>query len=191
MSEDEELPPATPPLPRPPHEMAVGYIREAEAYHRGALLVHSSPEPFPDLELMAPALFLLCHATELALKAYLLSHGADPGPKAGGLKNPALGHNLVALYELAVAQGFTPPDDRLADMVEWLGPAHQAHSFRYRELGVRSLPLPVLFGEVLSAAIGSIKRTVGTRAVAISREREDEVLRQAGIARAQMPEDWQ
>ena len=172
MSDDEELPPATPPLPRPSHEMAVGFISEAEAYHRAALLVHSSPEPTPDVELMAPALFLLCHATELALKAYLLSHGADPGPKAGGLKNQALGHNLVALYELALTQGFTPPDDRIAAMVEWLGPAHQVHSFRYRELGFRSLPIPVLFAEVLASTIRSVKRTVGSQAVAISRERE-------------------
>jgi hypothetical protein len=191
VSEDEELPPATPPLPRPPHEMAVGYVKEAEAYHRAALLVHSSRELLSDTELMAPALFLLCHATELALKAYLLSHGADPGSKAGGLKNPAIGHNLVALYELAVAHGFKPPDARLADMVEWLGPAHQAHSFRYRELGYRNLPLPVLFAEVLSSTIISIKRTIGRRAVAIGREREDEALRQFGLAQAQMPDDWQ
>ncbi|MDP4006905.1 hypothetical protein [Methylobacterium sp. NEAU K] len=191
MSEDEELLPAKPPLPRPPHEMAVGYVKEAEAYHRAALLVHSSREMVSDVALMAPALFLLCHATELALKAYLLSHGADPGAKVGGLKNPAIGHNLVALYGLAVAQGFKATDDRLADMVEWLGPAHQAHSFRYRELGYRNLPLPVLFAEVLSSTIASIKRTVSMQAMAISREREDEVLRQLGVARAQMPEDWQ
>lgn len=190
MTEDEDLPPVQRP-PRPPHEMAVGYISEAEAYHRAALLVHSSTEPLDAIDLMAPALFLLCHATELALKAYLLSHGADPGAKAGGLKNPAVGHNLIALYEMAVDQGFEPADDRLASMVEWLGPAHQAHSFRYRGLGAYHLPLPALFTEVLASTILSIKGTVSRRAVAISREREDEVLRQAGLTRAQMPEDWQ
>lgn len=91
---------------------------------------------------MAPAPFLLCHAAELALKAFLLSHGADPSGKAGGLKSFDLGHNLVALYQRAVDQGFEAPDVRLANMVDWLGAAHQAHSFRCRSLGVRSLPLP-------------------------------------------------
>lgn len=171
-------------VPRPPHEMAVGYIKEAEAYHRASLLVHSSDELLSDVDLIPPALFLLCHATELALKAFLLSHGADPGAKAGGLKNPSLGHNLVGLYELAIAKGFEPPDARLGDLVDWLGPAHRSHSFRYRDLGARRLPLPVVVAEVLSSAIISIKRTVGRRAVVIGRELAGQALREAGIAPA-------
>lgn len=151
---------------RPPHEMAVGYIRDAEAYRRAALLVHPREEPGSDPDMLSPALFLLSHAVELALKAYLLSQGVPDGWGEGELKHPAVRHDLVRLHDLALAHGFVANGPHFDGVVEWLGPFHRGHAFRYRQTGAAELPVPSRVAALLAPVIAGIGRSVAARVIA-------------------------
>ncbi|MCJ2043500.1 hypothetical protein MKK58_02945 [Methylobacterium sp. J-078] len=148
---------------RLPEQIAIGLVQDAEAYRLAALRVQPRDAPIGEVDLIAPAWHLLCHSAELALKAFLLSNGADPGSKPGGLKHPALRHNLLGLYEAAVAQGFAPPDAEFGELMEWLAPYHSAHDFRYRKPGLVSLAAPFFIAEVLEPVIARVEGTVRER----------------------------
>ena len=174
---------------RPPEQVAVGYIKEAEAYRLAALRVHPPGTQNADVNLLAPAWHLLCHSSELALKAFLLSHGADPGGKKGGLMHIDMRHKLMRLYEAALARGFKAPDDEFRELIEWLAPYHSNHVFRYREPGRIWLASPFLIGEILEPVISDIARIVQQRWMAAHGPGQaDEELRKAGLVRAIPPE---
>jgi hypothetical protein len=73
-----------------------------------------------------PRYFLLCHAIELALKAYLLFHGAT----ADEIKNPSLRHNLKELLEQAIQKGL-PIGPCTRSELELLHDAHTKYWPRY------------------------------------------------------------
>ncbi|WP_342148164.1 hypothetical protein [Methylorubrum sp. SB2] len=116
-----------------------------------------------------PAWHLLSHAAELALKAYLLSHGVADGSKAGELKHPALRHCLLPLLELTIKHNFRPPSDAFGDIIEQLDPYHRTHFFRCRQIGRFSLPMPHAISEVLRPGIASILAEVENRWRAMQR----------------------
>jgi hypothetical protein len=169
---------------RPPHEMAVGYIRDAEAYRRAALLVHPREEPGSDPDMLPPALFLLSHAVELALKAFLLSQGVPDGWGEGELKHPAVRHDLVRLHDLALAHSFVASGPHFDEVVDWLGPFHRGHAFRYRQTGAVELPTPARVAALLAPVIAGIGRSVASRAIALGRERREQALAATSIALA-------
>ena len=53
--------------------VAIGYIVDARSYLDAARLIQSVEEHQPGL--FSPIYFLLCHAIELVLKAYILTSG--------------------------------------------------------------------------------------------------------------------
>lgn len=148
---------------RPPQQIAIGVISDAEAYREAALLVEPKEEPlFVKASLVAPAWHLLCHSTELAMKAFLLSHGADPGSRPGGLLHHSLRHNLAALYERAQEKGLTTSSE-FEEILASLSPFHEAHIFRYRRPGYISLPTPYVIADALEPVIANIKGVVRQR----------------------------
>lgn len=164
--------------------MAVGYIRDAEAYRRAALLVHPREEPGSDPDMLPPALFLLSHAVELALKAFLLSKGVSDGRNEGELKHPAVRHDLVRLYDLALAHGFVASGPHFDGVVDWLGPFHSGHAFRYRQTGAVELPTPSRVSALLAPVIAGIGRSVASAAIALGQERSQQALAATGITLA-------
>ncbi|MCJ2070787.1 hypothetical protein MKK75_18655 [Methylobacterium sp. J-030] len=177
---------SSPVRPRPSEQIAIGLIQDAEAYRAAAVRVHPKRAPHRDVNLLAPAWHLLCHASELALKAYLLSGGADPSAKQGGLMHSTLRHNLVGLYRLALERGFNPPSEEFGELMDFLGPYHGAHVFRYREQGRMPLHPPFAIAETLEPVIAGIAQTVRERwSAAHGGRRGDEELAGVGLARAQ------
>lgn len=169
---------------RPPHEMAVGYIRDAEAYRQAALLVHPREEPGSNPDLLSPALFLLSHAVELALKAYLLSQGVPDGWGEGELKHPAVRHDLVRLHNLALAHSFVASGPHFDVVVDWLGPFHRGHAFRYRQTGGVRVPTPSRIAALLAPVIAGIGRSVASKAIALGQAQRQQALDTAGITLA-------
>lgn len=182
MSEDPQ-----PTRRRPPEQMAIGLIRDAEAYRAAATRICPAREPFStqDANLLAPAWHLLCHAAELALKAYLLSGGADPGSKKGGLMHSAIRHNLIGLYTRALEGGLQSPNEDFGDLIEFLDPYHAAHVFRYREEGRMPYVPPSTIADILEPVIAGIAQTVrGRWTAAHGRGHDDTVLADLVLARA-------
>ena len=157
------------PADRAPQLIAIGMVQDAEAYRVAALRTHPEGSPHRDNNLTAPAWHLLCHSAELALKAYLLSGGADPSARKGGVTHSSIRHNLSGLFDLAIERGFKPPDEEFGDLMEWLSPYHGAHAFRYRRTGLVRLPAPFFIANVLEPVIADIARTVRARWMAIQR----------------------
>lgn len=170
---------------RPPQQVAIGLIQDAEVYRAAAARVCPKRPPRRETALLAPAWHLLCHSSELALKAYLLSGGADASARKGGLMHTAVRHDLVALYALAIVRGFEPPDEEFGELMDFLGPYHGAHVFRYREPGRMPLLPPFEIAEILAPVIAGIAQTVRARWLATQAAgKTDEELARVGLARA-------
>ena len=92
-----------------------------------------------------PRYFMLCHAIELALKAYLAAHGAT----AQELKN--FRHNLTALLEEAINKGLSLSDTAQKD-IKALQEAHEKFWHRYPKEDAK----PVLVIEQFEATAGEL-----------------------------------
>lgn len=179
-----------PPVERPPEQIAIGMIQDAEAYRVAAVRTLPREAPAQDNHLTAPAWHLLCHAAELALKAYLLSNGADPSARKGGITHSSIRHNLFGLYEMAIDRGFEAPDDDFGQLMEWLSPYHGAHAFRYRRPGRARLPAPFFIAEVLESVISDTARIVRIRWTEAHGDRSAiDGLRKAGLTHARPPSE--
>jgi hypothetical protein len=71
---------------------------------------------------------------ELYLKAYLAHHGVEE--KA--LRD--IGHDLSRAYAEALALGYSPPNDRLRDVITLMNEHHKKFTFRYMKGGVFDVP---------------------------------------------------
>jgi hypothetical protein len=148
---------------RPPEQIVIGIIQDAEAYRKAAVMVVTANEGSHQ-RYFAPTYFLLCHSAELALKAFLTSHRVPEKE----LKDFEVRHNLRALYEIAVSHGLKVPVEEdgyseFGDLMDWLSPFHKAHAFRYRQPGYIQLPSPALMAELLEPVIADIAGIVRTR----------------------------
>lgn len=82
--------------------------------------------------MMPPANFLIAHAAELALGAFLRFTG-----NRGGLSN----HDLKARLAAAEAAGLSVTD-RFRQYVIAIAPAHKGHEFRYSHEGSNPFIMP-------------------------------------------------
>jgi hypothetical protein len=114
--------------------VAIGYIVDARSYLDAARLIESVEEHQPALS--SPIYFLLCHAIELVLKAYILASGGTEAK----LRQQKIRHNLDGLRNLAVSLGYSP-SKKIDAVIDLLAPHHANHSFRYRNPGYKSYPL--------------------------------------------------
>lgn len=102
--------------------VAHSYLGDAENYLAAAKQLN------PDVgQFSSPKYFLLCHAIELALKAYILASGGTERE----LKKREIRHALENLWIRATELGLRSTNDKLSKIIEQVGPAHEDHSFRY------------------------------------------------------------
>jgi len=103
-----------------------------------------------------PRYFLLCHAIELALDAFLASRGVKPKD----LQNPRFGHKIEPLMNDAIKRGLKI-DTSAADAIKRLDEAHRNYWARYPRL--ESGPIFVIeefepyVVELLRAVAGAIR----------------------------------
>jgi hypothetical protein len=117
--------------------VAIGHITDAKAYLRAAQLIESADPDLPS----SPTYFLLCHAIEIVLKAYILAAGGTEKE----LRPQKVRHHLDELRNRAVALGYSPSEKTTA-VIDMLAPYHANHSFRYRDPGFKTYPTT---GEVI------------------------------------------
>jgi hypothetical protein len=84
---------------------------------------------------------LLTHATELALKAFVL-HAVESGSHAAPTKPPA-NHDLESWYQTAVDFGL-PNDEGLAERIAALNGVHAPHFARYPQAQKHPIPDPAI-----------------------------------------------
>lgn len=102
-------------------------------------------------------LFLIAHAFELAIKAYL-----ELAKERGNLVGArAANHDLVGQYEWACVNGL-PRNARLLDDLTILGPLHEAAYHRYPQDRARSIPMPSSFDDELHNLIELVQRELPT-----------------------------
>jgi HEPN domain-containing protein len=113
--------------------MAIGLGQDARKYLDAAAHLDLADDAYTHA-FAPPTYFLICHSIELALKAYLASHGLDER------RLMRIGHRLERALEEAKKAAFSPAGNRFEELVQWLAPYHAEHSFRYRQLGYFRLP---------------------------------------------------
>jgi len=151
---------------KPPQLLAIGFIQDARAFISDAeTLLEANIQGTGASPFSAPTYYLLCHAMELALKGYLASSGVSKSKL-----QYKIGHDLEKALSLAQERGFVPADDRFVELVEWLGPSHLDHSFRYRKTGLLRLPALTVAVEAIKATIEGLEPHVRSQFVAF-RER--------------------
>ncbi len=114
------------------NEHAKGWFDEAGAYRSaGDTLLQVLTSPGNTLHLLDPIYFLYHHATELALKAFLLSHSLDvPRGKPG--------HDIGALFDRCRTNGLLGAADENSELrtfVYLLGEGDRWYRYRYAGAG--------------------------------------------------------
>ena len=126
--------------------MAYHFVSDARNYLNVARIIQ------PPFEISSPRYFLLCHAIELCLKAYILASGGEQSELKGSLS-----HRLKQTFERAVTLGYQPSDERVDELVTWLSPFHEDYSFRYKKTGRKELPPPETVIEILASMLVQIE----------------------------------
>jgi HEPN domain len=98
--------------------LAHNYLDDAEVYLSAAKQLTEDPSHF------SPKYFLLSHAIELAIKAYILAKGGSER------ETKKIKHDLDAALVRAVELGLQPSTG-LQKIVQHIAPAHRDYSFRY------------------------------------------------------------
>ena len=107
-----------------------------------------------DLQMMAPASFLISHAAEISLGAFLRFSG-----KKGGLSSHDLGPRLAA----AEAAGLTPTEE-FRQYVKAIDEAHKSGQFRYSRADLEPFVMPRKAIEMVRPVLESIQRELNQRA---------------------------
>lgn len=107
-----------------------------------------SDDPLPKLP--HPAYFLLNHALELLLKAFLVSEGAEPKDL---LK---LGHNLRRLFEACKQKGL-PEVPNLHHLVRHLSHQNSDHDFRYPSFYKLTVPVASECQAVMDGLVDALR----------------------------------
>jgi hypothetical protein len=136
---------------RPTELVGMGYLTDAKAYLKAGNALSQS-----DIELYSPVYFLLCHAIELSLKAFILASGGSERE----LKQQDTRHHLNVLRDRARALGYQSANEKTDEVIEMLVPYHSNHSFRYRDPGYASFPIIADTIEVLTSMLDEISPLV-------------------------------
>jgi len=128
--------------------LAYSYLSDAEAYLAAARRLDEGGSQF------SPKYFLLCHAIELALKAYILAKGGTEGD----IKK--IRHDLVAALSRAIDCGFQPANAKLREVIQRVASPHADYSFRYGGRWTHILPRAEVFDAAVSGLIKDVSSTV-------------------------------
>ena len=85
-----------------------------------------------------PKHFLMTHAIELAIQAYLVFEKGLGKPRTKGHEKPG-DHDLIELYEEAVRRGLKPNELVLKEL-PWLSELHKIHYARYPKIEAKPVP---------------------------------------------------
>jgi hypothetical protein len=146
--------PSAPIRALPPTIEALRYLDRARQFRRAAMM-HSDIEngqPF------WPKWFLITHALELAIKAYIVSReelGLPPPPT-----EPA-NHDLVGLYEKAVLWGLSR-NPLVMSGLPHLSELHQSHYARYPQGKVIPAALIAQFDDLTDQLLADVTKAVGS-----------------------------
>jgi hypothetical protein len=100
-----------------------------------------------------PKYTLLFHAIELALKAAIVSFGERSVPKPTG---PEPGnHDLIALYDYAVAQGLVRRPE-IVDDLPHISELHVIHHARYPQVPVRPVALISQYDDLADVILNDV-----------------------------------
>jgi len=110
----------------------------------------------------SPKYFLLCHAIELALKAYILAKGGTEREIKKIRHNliAAWSRALIAAWSRAVELGLQSKNAELHRVVKQVAPAHADYSFRYGKSWTHILPPAEVFDAAVSDLIKDVSQSV-------------------------------
>ncbi len=124
----------------PPHITALDFLDRARRFRNAAI-------PFADMEGPVPHWpknFLVTHAVELVIKAFIFLH-----------EEPPMIHDLVELYELAVSLGLER-DEGVANDLAQLNDLHESFYARYPHPDAKPVPMISQFDDVVDRLFADI-----------------------------------
>jgi hypothetical protein len=101
-------------------------ILSSELWHRATTFISSAETLIGASRLDYPTYFLLSHALELTLKAYLAAKNVSEKDLRRKIK-----HDLTHAYAKANENGFRMDDERVPIAVQALAEFHSEYAFRY------------------------------------------------------------
>jgi hypothetical protein len=118
----------------------IGLARYAREYFDSAIAVDEHLGQRQGYEFVAPmpAMFLIAHSIELALKSYLLWSGCSLR------RLRSLGHNLEECWKKALEQGVDKHvtlSDVDLEILKLIGELHSSTELRYIETGFKTFPM--------------------------------------------------
>jgi hypothetical protein len=129
-------------------------LARARQYRRVAMQLVDMDGPEPNW----PKWFLVTHAMELAIKAYIVSREDSNVPPPAGPKPP--NHDLVALYDYAVLYGLKR-DPKVTTDLPHLSDLHQTHYARYPHAVAKPVALIAQFDDTVDKLIDDVSQAVG------------------------------
>jgi len=140
----------------------VGLARYAREYFDSALAADKVVGERKGYEIVAPApvMFLIAHAIELALKAYLRNRGATLAEIKG------IGHNLLDCWQESVEKGieeFVKLSEEDVGVLELISDLHSSTELRYIQTGFKQFPVFGLLESLARKILDTVCPLVGYR----------------------------
>jgi hypothetical protein len=142
---------STPSRALPPALEAQRFLARARQFRRVAMSLPDMEGPEPNW----PKWFLVTHAIELAIKAYIVSREDSNAPVPAAPKPP--NHDLVALYDYAVLYGLTR-DPIITKELPHLSELHQVHYARYPQAEAKPVALIAHFDDMVDKLITDVSQ---------------------------------
>lgn len=129
-------------------------LARARQYRRVAMPLVDMDGPEPNW----PKWFLVTHAMELAIKAYIVWREDANVPAPAAPKPP--NHDLVALYDYAVLYGLTRNPQITSDLPH-LSDLHQTHYARYPTAAVKPVALIAQYDDAVDKLFDDVSKAIG------------------------------
>jgi hypothetical protein len=108
-----------------------------------------------------PKHFLITHAIELAITAYLVFRRGITGPRSGSKRQAPQDHNLMELYEAAVRSGLES-NPLVVKELPFLSELHKLHYARYPQVESKLVPAHISeYDNMLDQLFGDIESALG------------------------------
>jgi len=106
-----------------------------------------------------PKYFLITHAIELAIKAYIVSREGVGAP-APAVNRPA-NHDLVGLYDYAVLYGLNRSPLVTSDLPH-ISELHQVHYARYPQANVKPVAMISQYDDLADELFADVQKAIGS-----------------------------
>lgn len=151
-----EMPIQPTPFRTPPHPLeAQRFLIRARQYRDQAMPLADMVGPEPNW----PKYFLMTHAIELAINAYLAFDKGLGRPRARATKKPDH-HDLMALYNEAVRRGLKQNNRALQDLPH-LSELHKTHYARYPQIEAKPVALIAQFDDMTDQLLADVAAAIG------------------------------